>query len=227
MTAALVAVFGAIWLGAVVAVSARDQWTAAIGLAVTLIAGPLLADPLPSPALLGALMVAGLLAAALVRTSAPARPEAVGAGWPAAALLATAGAFAGLGVAFAVALASVQLGGLGGGAFPGAPTRDVQLLSAEGLAAAGAGSLLAVSLGPALTGRAGPRHAAALVLLVEAVLLFRTAVAGAAVELEVVAWAALMVAVAAAGSVLTRLAVGPSEEPSGARPAEGGASRRG
>jgi len=82
MTAALFAVFGAVWLGAVIAVSARDQWTAAIGLAIALVAAPLLADPLPSPALLGSLIVAGLLAAALVRTSAPARPEAVGAGWP-------------------------------------------------------------------------------------------------------------------------------------------------
>jgi hypothetical protein len=43
------------------------------------------------------------------------------------------------------------------------------------------------------------------------VLLFRTAIAGAPVELEVVAWAALMVAVAAVGSVLTRLAMAAPE----------------
>jgi len=212
MTAVLGAVLVAIWLGAVIAVSARDQWTAAIGLAVALVAAPLLADPLPSPALLGALIVAGLLAAALVRTSAPARPEAVGAGWPAEALLATAGAFAGLGIAFGLGVASIEVVGPGGPG-PGGGGADVQLLSVQGLAAAGAGSLLAVALAPALTARAGPRHAAALVLLVEAVLLFRTAVAGAAVELEVVAWAALMVAVAAVGSVLTRLALAPAEAP--------------
>ncbi|HSL96962.1 MAG TPA: hypothetical protein VK831_00195 [Candidatus Deferrimicrobiaceae bacterium] len=210
MTAALGAVLVAIWLGAVIAVSARDQWTAAIGLAIALVAAPLLADPLPSPALLGSLIIAGLLAAALVRTSAPARPEAVGAGWPAEALLATAGAFAGLGIAFGLGLATIEAVGLGGPG-PGGAGAEVQLLSPEGLAAAGAGCLLAVALAPALTARAGPRHAAALVLLVEAVLLFRTAVAGAAVELEVVAWAALMVAVAAVGSVLTRLELAPAE----------------
>ena len=216
MTAVLGAVLVAIWFGAIVAVSARDQWTAAIGLAVALVAAPLLSDPLPSPALLGALIVAGLLAAALVRTSAPARPEAVGAGWPAEALLATAGAFAGLGIAFGLQLAAIEVIGFGGFSGPGGGP-DVQLLSAEGLAAAGAGSLLAVALAPALTARAGPRHAAALVLLVESVLLFRTAIAGAAVELEVVAWAALMVAVAASGSILTRLAMAASEPRAGER----------
>lgn len=210
MTAALVAVFAAIWLGAVIAVSARDQSTAAIGLAIALVAAPLLADPLPSPALLGSLIVAGLLAAALVRTSAPARPEAVGAGWPAEALLATGGAFAGLGIAYGFALVELAVGA-GAGFEPGPEPIGIQLLSAQGQAAAAAGSLLAVALAPAITGRAGPRHAAALVLLVEAVLLLRTAIAGAAVELEVVAWAALMVAVAAAGSVLTRLAVVPDD----------------
>jgi hypothetical protein len=107
-------------------------------------------------------------------------------------------------------MATLAMGG--GFAAPGGPGGpEFELLSAAGLAAAGAGSLLAIALGPALTGRAGPRHAAALVLLVEAVLLLRTSIAGAAVELEVVAWAALMVAVAAAGSVLTRLAVAPAE----------------
>jgi hypothetical protein len=222
MTAAVAIVFGAVWLGAVIAVSAREQSTAAIGLAIALVAAPLLADPLPSPALLGSQIVAGLLAAALVRTSAPARPEAVGAGWPAEAFLATAGAFTGLGVAFGMGLATLSVGGFDFGPVPGQP--GVELLSVEGLAAAGAGSLLAVALAPAVTGRAGPRHAAALVLLVEAVLLFRTSIAGAAVELEVVACAALMVAVAAVGSVLTRLAVGPAElsaasGPAGADPA--------
>jgi hypothetical protein len=211
MTAVLGAVLVAIWFGAIVAVSARDQWTAAIGLAIALVAAPLLADPLPSPALLGALIVAGLLAAALVRTSAPARPEAIGAGWPAEALLASAGGFAGLGIAFGLQLTAIEVVGFGGFSGPGGGGPDVQLLSAQSLAAAGAGSLLAVALAPALTARAGPRHAAALVLLVEAVLLFRTAIAGAAVELEVVAWAALMVAVAAVGSVLTRLAMAAPE----------------
>jgi hypothetical protein len=211
MTVVLGAVLVAIWFGAIVAVSARDQWTAAIGLAVALVAAPLLADPLPSPVLLGALIVAGLLAAALVRTSAPARPEAVGAGWPAEALLATAGAFAGLGIAFGLQLAAIEVIGFGAFSGTGGGGPEVQLLSAQSLAAAGAGSLLAVALAPALTARAGPRHAAALVLLVESVLLFRTAIAGAAVELEVVAWAALMVAVAAVGSVLTRLAMAAPE----------------
>ncbi len=220
MTAVLVGVFVAVWLGAVIAVSARDQSTAAIGLAIALVAAPLLADPLPSPALLGSLIVAGLLAAALVRTSAPARPEAVGAGWPAEALLATGGAFAGLGVSYGLAAAALTVGG-GFGFGPGPEPAGVSLLSAAGLAAAAAGSLLAVALAPAITGRAGPRHAAALVLLVEAVLLLRTAIAGAAVELEVVAWAALMVAVAAVGSVLTRLAVAPAEDSAAAGAAVG------
>lgn len=201
MTLALVAALGAIWAGAVVAVSARDPRSAAIGVAVALVAAALLSDPLPPPALVGSLIVAGLLAAALIRTAAPAAAEPATPGWPAEAVLAGAGAIAGLGLVAGLAAAAAALNG-GPGGLGGPAVGD--LLSVEALTAAAGGVLLSVGVGPAIDGRPGPRHAVALVLVTQGVLLLREAVAGPAAELEVVAWAALLVAVAAAGAVVAR-----------------------
>lgn len=220
MTPVLVAVLGAIWAGAVVAISARDPRGAAVGIAVALVAAALLSDPLPPPALLGSLIVAGLLAAALIRTAAPAVAETTTPGWPAEALLAGAGAIAGLGLVAGLAAAAAALNG-GPGGVGGPAVGD--LLSVEALSAAGAGALLAVGVGPALDGRPGPRHAVALVLVTQGVLLLREAVAGPATELEVVAWAGLLVAVAAAGAVVAR--AGATDSAPG-RAAVDGPSRR-
>ena len=60
MNPALIAIVLAIGAGAVVAVSTRDGAAAAIGLAVSLLASALLAEPLPSVGILGVRIVAAL-----------------------------------------------------------------------------------------------------------------------------------------------------------------------
>jgi hypothetical protein len=207
MNLALVAIVLAIGAGAVVAVSTRESGAAAIGLAVALVASGLLADPLPSAAIMGVRIVAALLAASLIRWAAPSGPRQPSPlGWPAEALLATAGAVAGLGLA--VGLASVAAAGAGGQ--PAEPGPGVQagaesaLLTTMALTIAAGTSLLVLSLAPLVHGRPGARRAIGLVLVTQAVLLIRVGVAGPAVELEEVARAALLVAAAASGAAIAR-----------------------
>jgi hypothetical protein len=209
MNLALVAIVLAIGAGAVVAASTRESGAAAIGLAVALVASGLLADPLPSAAIMGVRIVAALLAASLIRWAAPSGPrQASPLGWPAEALLATAGAVAGLGLA--VGLASVAAANAGGGQpEPGTAVgagAESALLTTVALTIAAGTSLLVLGLAPLVQGRPGARRAIGLVLVTQAVLLIRVGVAGPAVDLEEIARAALLVAAAASGAALARAA---------------------
>lgn len=220
MSPALVAVVLVVCAGAVLAVSTRDWGAAAIGLAVALVASSLLSDPLPSVAILGVRVVAGLLVAVILRAAlrgGPRQPSPMG--WPAEALLATAGAVAGLGLAVGLA----QLGAAGGvpvgipgpsgpvgpdgPAGPAGPatTGDVTLTAMALIVAAGC-ALLALGVAPLVHGEAGGRRAIGLVLVTQAVLLLRLGVAGPAVELEEIARAALLVVSGATGAVIARAA---------------------
>jgi hypothetical protein len=208
MNLALVAIVLAICAGAVVAVSARERGAAPIGLAIALVAAALLADPLPSAAILGVRITAALLAATLIRWGALGGPRQFSPlGWPADALLATAGAVAGLGVAIGLASfgagVGVGPGPLGPGAGEGLPTGDVALTTAAFTIAAGA-ALLILGAAPMIHGRPGIRRAIGLVLAAQAVLLLRLGVAGPAVDLEEIARAALLVGCAATGAALAR-----------------------
>jgi hypothetical protein len=214
MNLALVAIVLAIGAGAVVAVSTREPAAAAIGLAVALVASALLADPLPSAAVMGVRIVAALLAASLIRWAArtgPRQPSPLG--WPAEALLATAGAVAGLGLAVGLASVAAVLGGVqvgepgaagGLGTGVGASGAEAALLTAMALTIAAGTSLLILGVAPLVHGQPGIRRAIGLVLVTQAVLLIRLGVAGPAVELEEVARAALLVAAAASGAALAR-----------------------
>ncbi len=213
MNPVLIAIVLAIGAGAVLAVSTREGAAAAIGLAVALVGCALLTEPLPSPAVLGTRVVAALLVATLIRTAmrnGPRQPSPVG--WPSEALLATAGAVAGLGLA--VGLASVAAsgglpvgqGGLGdgpGGGVAPATAGDAALTSMALITAAGT-SLLALGVAPMVHGRPGPRRAIGLVLVTQAVLLLRVGIAGPAGELEEIARAALLVVSGATGAALAR-----------------------
>jgi hypothetical protein len=211
MNPALIAIVLAIGAGAVVAVSTRDGAAAAIGLAIALVDSALLGDPLPSAAVLGVRVVAALLVATLIRSSmrtGPRQPSPVG--WPSEALLATAGAVAGLGVALGLAslaaAGGVPVGQPGiGEPGPGGPvgSGDTVVTSMALITAAGT-SLLAIGVAPLLHGRQGPRRAIGLVLVTQAVLLLRIGIAGPAVELEEIARAALLVVVGATGAALAR-----------------------
>ena len=199
MTSALVAVILAIGAGAVVAVSTREPAAAAIGLAVALVGSALVADPFPSAAILGVRIVAGLLAATLVRSAvggSESQPSPLG--WPAEAMLATAGAVAGIGVALALeALAGAS--GLVGG-----PDSGSEALTFMALATGAGTSLLVLGAASSIHGRPGMRRAIGLVLVTQAVLLIRVGIAGPAIDLEEIARAALLVATAATGTWLAR-----------------------
>jgi hypothetical protein len=212
MSPALVAVVIVVCAGAVVAVSTRDWGAAAIGLAVALVAAALLSDPLPSVAILGVRVVAGLLVAAIVRAAlqgGPRQPSPLG--WPAEALLATSGAVAGLGLAVGLAALAAAAGGpIGAPGLPG-PTNPGEVVAGEDVAvtsmalvvAAGT-ALLALGAAPLIHGEAGGRRAIGLVLVTQAVLLLRVGIGGPAVELEEIARAALLVVSGATGAVIAR-----------------------
>ena len=208
MNPALVAIVLAIGAGAVLAVSTRDGAAAAIGVAIALVASALLVEPLPSAAVLGVRVVAALLVATLIRSAmrtGPRQPSPLG--WPSEALLATAGAVAGLGIA--VGLASVAaaggaeigqpVGGQAGG--PGSVDGGGALTAMALITAAGT-SLLVLAIAPTVHGMPGPRRAIGLVLLTQAVLLLRVGIAGPALELEEIARAALLVVAGATGAAL-------------------------
>ena len=205
MSLVLVAVVLAIGAGAVIAVATREAAAAAIGLAVALVASALLVDPLPSAAILGVRVVAALLAAALIRWAAHGAPRQYSPlGWPGEALLATAAAVAGLGLA--IGLASVTpLGGpaVGEPGGPGVGTPDAAAMTTMALTIAAAAALLALGAAPVMHGTPGVRRAVGLILVTQAVLLLRIGLAGPATELEEIARAALLVAVAASGAALT------------------------
>jgi hypothetical protein len=206
MSLALVAIVLAIGAGAVIAVSTREAAAAAFGLAVALVASSLLADPLPSAAILGVRVVAALLAAALIRWAAQGGPRQYSPlGWPAEALLATAAAIAGLGLAVGLATLSTTGGIPGGESGPGgAAPADAGVLTEMALIIAAGTSLLALGAAPLVHGQPGVRRAIGRVLVTQAVLLLRVGLAGAPNELEEIARAALLVAAAASGSALVR-----------------------
>jgi hypothetical protein len=204
MSIALVAVVLAIGAGAVIAVSTREAAAAVIGLAVALVAAALAADPLPSPAVLGVRIVAALLATALIRWAAAERPQqASPLGWPGEALLATAGAVAGVGIAASIALSGPLLGGGFGGGTDG-PLLGIATGTSMGLLLAAGTMLLALGTAPVLQARRGLRRAIALVLVTQGVLLLRVGLAGQATELEEITRAGLLVAAAASASALAR-----------------------
>ena len=205
MNLALVAIILAIGAGAVVAVSTREPAAAAIGLAVALVGSGLLADPLPSAPILGVRVFAGLLAATLIRSAvhgSERQPSPLG--WPAEAMLATAGAVAGLGVALGLDAIAAS-GGLAAGGSTGS-----SVLTVMALATAAGTSLLVLGVAPSIHGRPGMRRAIGLVLVTQAVLLIRIGVAGPAVDIEEIARAALLVAAAATGTALARAGI-PNE----------------
>ena len=81
---------------------------------------------------------------------------------------------------------------------------DLVVLTVMALTTAAGTSLLALSVAPLVHGQPGMRRAVGLVLMTQAVLLIRLGIAGPSVDLEEIARAALLVAAAATGAVLSR-----------------------
>ncbi|HXI46419.1 MAG TPA: hypothetical protein VNH13_08970 [Candidatus Acidoferrales bacterium] len=197
--------------GAIAALAPGDARLGLVGLAATLIGAALLADPLPSPAVLAVRLAGAMLAIALVRAGVPAtgdRPadsaHHAGSrlGWVAEALLGLSGAVAGL----AIAAGITTFTPVGGAPVLPSTTSSLPFLTEAGLAVGLAGLMAAIALGPTLLDRAGLRRTVATVVTVQGVILLRLGLAGRPSALEEVALAALLVAVAATAALLSRAA---------------------
>ncbi|HEX7472118.1 MAG TPA: hypothetical protein VF323_03480 [Candidatus Limnocylindrales bacterium] len=159
--------------GAVVGVAARDGRIALAGLAGVLVVSPFLADPLPPLLALLVRVVAALLAVYLawiaVRSPGSVTRGSL-LGWPVEALIAAAAWLIGFGTA-----------GLG------APPLGLPEAQAAGFA------LVALAVGPIVSGRDVYRLGSGAVLLVSGVLLIRAALAGTPSQLEELVSAALFI----------------------------------
>ena len=178
--------------GAVVVVAARDTRTVLLALAVTLVASPLLADPLSAPLGLAARLVGAILATYLLWVVArdrgdgsllPSPTEGSRIGWPAEVLVAAGAAVVGF-----------AAHGLG------APASGPLLASAAGFAVA------ALALTPVVTGRDVVRVGTGLLLLIDAALLVRTALGGTPGEVEQLVTATLLIVLAGSLAALAAAA---------------------
>lgn len=221
MNPVLVATAVTVVAGAIVAVSSRDARIALIGLALALVAAPLLADPLPAPLPLAARLIAAVLASELLwiavrATTAAARGSLVG--WPAETLAAAAAFVAGMAVSVA---ASAQTAGGGTDVATGTETTAIILGAAFALAA--------VSVAPIVLGRDAFRLAIASAILVIAAATLRAGLVGTPPALEQLVLAGAIVGLGMAGATVVGNAFegggGPGPA-SGAGPNDG-ARRRG
>jgi hypothetical protein len=174
--------------GAVVGVASRDTRTVLLALAVTLVATPLIADPLASPLGLAARLVGAILAIYLLWVVA--RDRGVGTlvasptggsriGWPAEALLAAGAAVVGY-----------AAHGLG------APADGPAVASAAGFAIA------ALAVAPVVTGHDVIRVGTGLLLLIDAALLVRAGLGGTPGDVEQLVTSAMLIVLAGALAAL-------------------------
>ncbi len=208
MSAVAVAAALVVAAAAIAALALADPRLGLVALAAALVGAALVADPLPGPAILGVRLSAALLAVAVLHAAGPtveARRGAGGSdidghsqlGWPAETLLGLAGGAAGL--AISAGIASLAPVTATSGAVPsflgGSP------LSAESLALALAGGILAIAL-PAVAAGAGLRRATAALLTVQGVVLARVGLGEVPSVLEEIVLGVLLVTVAATAALL-------------------------
>lgn len=216
-----VAVVGLVVIAAaVVAIGARDGRIARIGLLLVLSLEPLIADPLPSPAALGAREVGGILAVILLGPAM--RRPGIGSrlGWPAELFVALAAAAGGLALAFGLA----DLTGVPGGILAPDPDDLVARLSPAVVALAAGVPLLGLGVRHAITGDDPGRSATAWLIAIGGLVLVRTGLAGSPGDVEHLGVVALTIAVAAAAAAISAVRpaagsgpdVGPTDdEPAG------------
>jgi hypothetical protein len=211
---ALAGVALAVVLGAVVAGSARNARTAALGLIVALIGGSFVADPLPDSLGLAARLVGTVLGGYLLWVATrgvDARTSGSSLGWPAELLVAAAAATVGYGSH-----------GLG------APAAGPAVAQAAGFA------LAALAVAPIANGRDVLRVGVGLHLLIGGALLVRVALGGTPEPLEQLVIGGLVAVLGGSVAAIAAAArddggggflpmVGPRERPrrpTDARPAE-------
>lgn len=182
MNPALVGVALAVVVGAIVAGSARNARSAILGLVVTMVAAPVLTDPIPAPLGLAARLVGAVLAGYLLWVATRGdRVQTHGSlvGWPTDAFLAIAAAVVGYGSH-----------GLG------APTDGTPLAAAAGFA------LAALAVLPVVTGRDILRIGLGLCLLLSGALLVRASLGGTPDPLEELMTAGLVATLGGAVAIL-------------------------
>jgi len=179
----LAALAVAVVAGGVIAVSAHEARAAILGLTISGVTAPLLADPPPTPLPLAARLLAAILAGYLLWVSVRERPLTRGSrlGWPVEAMLAAAAAVAGLGAA-----------GFAGPA--GGPPE----------AEAAAFALGALAIGPILRTADVFRLAIGLLLAILGAGVGRVALAGTPVPLDHLVMAGLTIVLAAAVGAIAR-----------------------
>jgi hypothetical protein len=179
---ALAGVALAVVIGAVIAGSARSARVAILGLVVTMVGAPLLADPLAAPLGLAARLVGAVLAGYVLWVAArgpDARTAGSSVGWPTDAFVAAAAAVVGYGSH-----------GLG------APAGGPAMAQAAGFA------LAALAVVPVVNGRDVMRMGFGLSLLLTGALLVRTGLGGTPDELEQVLTAGLVATLGGAVAIL-------------------------
>ena len=186
MNPALAGVALAVVLGAVLAGSARSARAAILGLIVTMVGTPLLADPIAHPLGLAARLVGAILAGYLLWVAGrgpDARTGGSNVGWPTDAFVAAAAAVVGYGSH-----------GLVG------PATGPALAQATGFA------LAALAVVPVVTGRDVMRIGIGLCLLLGGALLVRTGLGGTPDALEQVLTAGLVATLGGAVAILANAA---------------------
>ena len=203
MNPVLAGVALAVTVGAVTAISAREPRTALLGLAVVLGISPFLSDPLPAVSTLATRVVAGALAAYILRAavaggpSLPVRgapvPTGSRIGWQAELLFAAAAWI--VGVAVATVLATLSPTGP-----VTRPTGFLDSLSPSAVTTAAGLASMVVAAVPAFAGRDALRTTIGSLVLVQGVLLFRVGIAGPPGDLEQLGSVGLLIAIAVAGA---------------------------
>jgi hypothetical protein len=215
MNPALAGVALAVIVGAIVAVSAREARTAVLGLAITMIAAPVLADPIAATSGIAARVVAAVLAIYLLWMAVRDGEAPTGGsrlGWAAEAALAAAAAIVGF---------------------------DQHGLGAVGLgpaiAQAAGFALAALAVAPLVNGRDILRIGVGLLLLMQGALLVAIGLDGTPSVLAEIITAGLMVGLGGAIAVLATaarfdgtegFALTPDRLPPVRRTTDGGGARR-
>ena len=190
-------------IGAVVAASAREGRVAVLGLAIALVAAPLVADPLPSVTVLAIRLTGSVLAAYLIHAALRSEPSTLGThlGWPVQLLVAVAAGVIGFGIAGEAALGLV---GLGAETDPGggSPVVYGPATLALFLGVAAGTATIVLSVEPIVAARDGLRLGIGLLLALTGLTVFREALIGPTDGLEHILIAATTAAVAAGTAVV-------------------------
>lgn len=203
MSILVVASAAILGVGAVVAASAREGRVAVLGLALVMVAAPLVADPLPSVTVLAIRLTGSVLAVYLIHAALRSEPSTLGThlGWPVQLLVAIAAGVIGFGIAAEAALVLVGPGAAtdpGSGAAIASGTSNLALHL--GVAAAAATIVLAIE--PIVAARDVLRLGIGLLLALTGLTVFRVALVGPADGLEQIVIAVTTAAVAGATAVV-------------------------